>query len=178
METENTFIEGLKLIRLDRFADQRGSFLKVFNADFFSKNNLPADFRESYFSVSKKDTIRGMHFQAPPFEHIKLVYLNQGKIVDVVLDIRKNSKTYGEFFTIDISEENPVAVYIPTGCAHGFLSMEDNTMVTYLQTSVYNKESDQGIKYDSFGLDWKIKNPVISGRDKRFVSFCDFKTMF
>jgi dTDP-4-dehydrorhamnose 3,5-epimerase len=178
MEIENTFIEGLKLIHLNRFNDQRGSFLKVFNAGFIEKENLAADFKESYFSVSAKNVIRGMHFQEPPFEYIKLVYLNQGIILDVILDIRKKSPTYGKFFKIEVSEKNPLAIYIPVGCAHGFLSKLDNTMVTYLQTSVYHSESDKGIKYDSFGMAWDIKNPVISERDNNFTAFPDYKTTF
>lgn len=178
MEIENTFIEGLKLIRLSRHIDPRGSFLKVFNADFLKQNNLSTNIRESYFSVSQKNVIRGMHFQVPPFEHIKMIYLNQGHITDVVLDIRKKSPTYGQFFKIELSEKNSLLVYIPIGCAHGFLSKQDNTMVTYIQTSVYNKESDQGIKYNSFGMDWEGKEHIVSERDNSFVSFRDYNSVF
>jgi dTDP-4-dehydrorhamnose 3,5-epimerase len=178
MKIENTFIEGLKVIRLDRFTDLRGSFLKVFNADFFAENNLDIYFRESYFSVSCKNVIRGMHFQVPPFEHAKLVFLNQGAITDAILDIRKNSPTFGRFFIIEISEDNPAAVYIPVGCAHGFLSKTDHTMVTYLQTTVYNPDTDKGIKYNSFGFDWGVLNPIVSERDINFPEFNDYKTIF
>lgn len=173
-----TFIPGLKLIHLNKFTDARGRFLKVFNKDFFAENNLESNFKESYYSISTKNVIRGMHFQLPPAEHTKLVYLNQGKILDVVLDIRKSSPTFGQHFLIELNTKNPILIYIPIGCAHGFLSMEDHTMVTYLQTSVYNKECDAGILWNSFGMEWKIEKPIISERDNSFIKFETFNTPF
>lgn len=173
MEIENTFIQGLKLIHLNQFADNRGKFQKVFNSDFFEKNGLATNFKESYYSISSQNVIRGMHFQISPFEHTKLVYVNQGAIVDVVVDIRKSSPTYGKFFRIQIDDKHPVLVYIPVGCAHGFLSLEDHTMVTYLQTSVYSPECDKGILYNSFGMDWGVEAPVISERDSLFPCYSD-----
>lgn len=168
MEIEQTFIPGLKLIRLKEFKDNRGSFIKVFNEEFYSENGLETDFKESYYSISAKNVIRGMHFQIPPYEHTKLVYLNQGKIIDVVLDIRKSSPTFGQHFSIELNTEKPILIYIPVGCAHGFLSLEDNTMVTYFQTTVYNTACDKGIKYNSFGVNWTVENPIISERDLSF----------
>ncbi len=173
MEIESTFIQGLKLIHLKKFKDQRGSFIKIFNSDFFKVNGLETAFKESYYSISSKNVIRGMHFQVPPEEHIKLVYLNAGRMLDVVLDIRKTSATYGQYFSIELNTETPVLLYIPVGCAHGFLSLEDNVMVTYLQTSCYNNICDKGIKYNSFGMDWKVWNPIISERDSNFPDFLD-----
>lgn len=178
MHIEQTFIPGLKLIHLNEFKDNRGSFIKVFNADFFAENGLETNFKESYYSISAKNVIRGMHFQTPPAEHTKLVYLNQGKILDVVLDIRKASPTYGQHFSIELNTENPILIYIPIGCAHGFLSLEDHTMVTYLQTSCYDKECDAGISWNSFGMEWKIKNPIISERDNSFIKFETYNSQF
>lgn len=178
MEIEDTFIPGLKLIHLNKFTDTRGSFLKVFNQDFFAKNGLETSFKESYFSVSHKNVIRGMHFQLPPYEHTKLVWLNQGKILDVVLDIRKASKTFGQHLSIQMNTDKPILIYIPAGCAHGFLSLEDNSMVSYMQTSVYNKDCDTGILWNSFGMDWKIENPIVSDRDNSFIKFEAFNTPF
>lgn len=178
MKIENTFIEGLKLIYLNKFEDNRGSFLKIFNNDFFKDNGLRTDFKESYFSVSKKDVIRGMHFQVPPCENVKLVYLNQGKITDVVLDIRKKSDTYGKYFSIELSEDNPVLIYIPLGCAHGFKSLQNYSIVSYIQTSVYNKVCDNGILWNSFGMDWGVENPVLSERDSAFPHFSETDNIF
>jgi len=178
MKIENTYIDGLKLIHLSRFEDSRGSFIKVFNKEFFRLNKLATDFKESYFSVSQKNVIRGMHFQVPPYEHTKLVYLSQGGVIDVILDIRKSSPTFGQYLTIELTGSNPIALYIPVGCAHGYLSIQDNTIVSYLQTSVYNRDCDHGIKWDSFGMDWGVTAPIVSKRDMEFVKFNDYATKF
>ncbi|MCK9401172.1 MAG: dTDP-4-dehydrorhamnose 3,5-epimerase family protein [Bacteroidales bacterium] len=173
MYIENTPIPGLKLIHLKEFKDNRGSFIKVFNEDFFAENGLKTNFKESYYSISHKNVIRGMHFQIPPAEHTKLVYVNQGSIIDVVLDIRKSSPTFGQHFFIELNTENPILIYIPVGIAHGFFSLDDHTMVTYLQTSCYNNACDKGIKYNSFGMDWGIVNPIMNERDLSFPDFAD-----
>lgn len=171
MEIEQTFVPGLKIIHLKEFKDNRGSFIKVFNHDFFAENGLETNYKESYYSISAKNVIRGMHFQIPPFEHTKLVYLNQGNIIDVILDIRKSSPTFGQHFSIELNTENPILIYIPIGCAHGFLSLKENSIVTYLQTSCYNNAYDKGIKYNSFGMNWQIENPIMSERDLSFPDF-------
>lgn len=171
MIIEDTYIKGLKLIHLKEFKDLRGGFIKVFNEKFFEENGLETNFKESYYSISAKDVIRGMHFQTPPAEHNKIVYVNQGSILDVILDIRKYSPTFGQYFKININTKKPILVYIPVGCAHGFLSLEDNTMVTYLQSSCYDSPSDRGIKYDSFGMEWGLENPILSERDIKFPDF-------
>ena len=178
MRIEDTVIEGLKIIHLNKLDDNRGSFTKTYNYDFFIENGLRTDFKESYFSISNKDVIRGMHFQTPPSSHVKGVYVNQGGIIDVVLDIRKESKTFGQHFCIEVSALHPKLIYIPIGCAHGFHSLQDNTIVSYMQTSVYDKDCDQGIKWDSFGMNWQVTRPVISNRDQAFDVFKKFKTPF
>jgi dTDP-4-dehydrorhamnose 3,5-epimerase len=178
MELENTFIDGLKVLHLRKLADSRGAFTKIFNQDFFVANKLTTDFKESYFSVSHKNVVRGMHFQTPPADHTKLVFVNQGSILDVVLDIRKDSGTYGKCFSTNVGDDDPKVIYIPVGCAHGFLSLQDNTIVSYIQTSVYNKECDFGIRWDSFGANWNIDNPIISERDGAFDLFENYKSPF
>ncbi|WP_259070302.1 dTDP-4-dehydrorhamnose 3,5-epimerase family protein [Mucilaginibacter sp. X4EP1] len=178
MEIEKTFIEGLLVIHLNKLSDDRGAFIKTFNNDFSVQHNLVTDFKESYFSVSGVNVVRGMHFQTPSAQHTKLVYINKGNITDVVLDIRKNSATYGRYFTITLSDTQPKLVYIPEGLAHGFLSLQENSIVTYLQTSVYSKDHDHGIKWDSFGFDWGVTNPIISIRDQSFTTLGDFKSPF
>jgi dTDP-4-dehydrorhamnose 3,5-epimerase len=178
MKIKETFITGLKLIHLNEFKDQRGSFIKVFSEGIFLENNLETAFKESYYSISAKNVIRGMHFQVPPAEHIKLLYLNSGRVLDVILDLRKASVTFGQYFSVELTVSNPVLVYIPFGCAHGFLSLENQTMVTYLQTSCYQSEFDKGIHFDSFDFNWPVKNPIISERDKTFSPFNNFKSPF
>lgn len=171
MIIEDTFIQGLKIIHLNKFQDIRGDFIKVFNEDFFLNNGLETNFKESYFSISQKNVIRGMHYQVSPAAHIKLVYLNQGSILDVILDIRKNSKTFGQYLSIFINYHKPILVYIPIDCAHGYKSLENQTIVSYLQTSCYNSACDKGIKYNSFNMNWEIDNPIISHRDLTFPDF-------
>lgn len=166
-----TPIQGLRILEIPSYTDSRGSFTKVFNSDAFFEAGLATDFVESYYSVSASNVIRGMHFQIPPGDHTKLVHVNTGKITDVVLDIRKGSKTFGEYFKIEISSQDNILLYIPVGCAHGFLSMQEDTMVTYLQTSGYCSKLDQGIKYDSFGFNWGIDHPIVSERDLGFQKF-------
>jgi dTDP-4-dehydrorhamnose 3,5-epimerase/CDP-3, 6-dideoxy-D-glycero-D-glycero-4-hexulose-5-epimerase len=178
MKIENTFIKELKVLRPDKIHDARGFFIKTFNEVWFKTNDLVSDFKENYFSVSHKNVIRGMHFQLPPAAHTKLVFLNSGSVIDVVLDLRKNSATFGKHFSINISMDAPAIMYIPVGCAHGFLSLEDNTIVSYLQTSVYDNQFDEGVKWNSFGMNWIINNPIISLRDNAFKDFKNFNSPF
>lgn len=173
-----TDIEGLFILEPKIFKDTRGKFIKTFTDVFFKENKLDINIKETYYSISNKDVIRGMHFQTPPYEHIKLVYVPYGKITDVVLDIRKDSKTYGQYFSIELSSENGKILIIPKGLAHGFKSLEESTNVTYMQTTCYAPNNDGGIRFDSFGYDWEIDKPELSDRDKTFVKFKEFITPF
>ncbi len=178
MEFSKTEISGLYLIKPKKFEDIRGKFIKTFHKETFEAYELNVDFVESYYSVSQQDVIRGMHFQSPPYDHEKLIYVPVGSIMDVILDIRKESPTYGQYVTQKLSAENGYMFYIPKGCAHGFLSLEYDTNVTYMQTSMYAGDHDEGIFYDSFGLDWNVSFPKISKRDESFIEFKDFISPF
>jgi len=136
------------------------------------------EIKKSYYSISQKNVIRGMHFQRPPYDHIKLVFVTSGSILDVVLDIRKDSSTFGKCFSINLKTSDGQILVIPKGLAHGFKSLEDNSIVHYVQTSCYAKDYDDGIRYDSFGLDWECKNPVLSNRDLNFKKFSDYESPF
>lgn len=173
-----TKLSGVFVIEPVSFQDERGSFVKTFNKDLFEKFGLETDFKESFCSVSKKDTIRGMHFHHPPKEHAKLVYVTRGSLLDVVLDLRKNSPTYGKCVTVHLTEENKSMIYISPGFAHGFLSLEDDTTTVYLQTGVYSQEHDDGIHFDSFGMEWQVKNPIVSKRDQSFRTMDTFNSPF
>nr|MCR5289087.1 dTDP-4-dehydrorhamnose 3,5-epimerase [Treponema sp.] len=174
----NTDFDGLKLIETKHFIDDRGYFHKFFSKDEFCNAGLAVDFCEDYYSINKKNVIRGMHFQISPYDHEKLVYVTSGSIIDVCLDIRKKSKTYGKYFSIELKCDKPFAIYIPKGFAHGFVSLENNTCVHYLQTSCYNKDCDCGIKYDSFGFNWGISTPIVSERDLQHPKLKDFESPF
>ncbi len=178
MEIIKTDFEGLYVLQTVNFQDNRGAFQKLFNYVFFKGNNLDGDFKEFYYSVNRKDVIRGMHFQSPPFDHTKVVYVSAGRIKDVVLDIRKSSKTYGKCFSIELDDQQGKYLYIPKGFAHGFCSLEDGSIVNYAQTSCYSKENDCGIDTMSIGYNWDIENPIRSGRDLTFPKLQDFNSPF
>jgi len=174
MKLTETKLTGLKLIQFCNPTDNRGKFVKFYNETAFQVNNFDFDLKEAYYSVSKKGVIRGMHFQIPPMAHKKIVFTSNGKIKDVVLDIRKDSPTFGQTYSIQLTSTDNIAVFIPEGFAHGFLSLTDNTIVNYLQTSKHSHEHDQGILWSSFSFDWEVKNPIISKRDKLLKTFEDY----
>ncbi|UTY33210.1 dTDP-4-dehydrorhamnose 3,5-epimerase family protein [Treponema putidum] len=173
-----TEISGLFVLSNTIFLDERGNFKKVFTKNEFAHLNLEFDFKELYYSINKKNVIRGMHFQSPPHDHIKMVYVTQGTITDVCLDIRKKSKTYGKYFSIELSGEDENYLYIPKGVAHGFAARTDNAIVHYVQTSCYNKEHDCGIHYASFGYNWNVTSPIVSARDKMFPDIQAYEGIF
>ena len=175
MKLIETKLEGVYIIENFHAKDNRGSFTKTYNKEFFEKNNLCGEFEESYYSISKKDVIRGMHFQLPEDDHEKLVYVPKGKIEDVILDIRKNSKTYGKSISIELSSENNRSIYIPKGLAHGFKSLEKDTITVYNVSTVYSPKNDFGINWNTFGHEWEISDPIISDRDNQLITFKEFK---
>ncbi|WP_194774700.1 dTDP-4-dehydrorhamnose 3,5-epimerase family protein [Pararhodonellum marinum] len=170
MEVENTPILDLKIIHLTSFHDLRGVSVKYFSHDFFLENDLETNFKELTYSLSKKNVIRGMHFQMPPHEQIKLISLSHGEIVDVILDYRLHSPSYGKFFSIHLTDALPKVVYVPKGCAHGFLSLKNNTIVNIQLSETYMPDAQGGILYNSFGMDWKVINPNISKKDLTYRS--------
>lgn len=174
MNLINTELEGVYIIENFFSEDVRGSFIKTYHESFFLENNLCTNFRESYFSISKKNVIRGMHFQLPPYDHEKLVYVVQGEVIDVILDLRKTSQTYGKAIQVTLSNLNYRSVYIPKGLAHGFKAKVDNTIMVYNVATTYNKEYDFGIRYDSFNFDWQTDAPVMSLRDQNLITFSQF----
>lgn len=178
MEIIKTGFEGLLVLQTENFQDDRGGFQKLFNYEFFKESGLDCDFKEFYYSVNNKDVIRGMHFQLPPFDHAKLVYVSQGRITDVVVDIRKKSATYGRCYSVELDAKKGKYLYVPKGFAHGFHSLENGTIVNYAQTSCYSKEHDSGVDAMSVGFDWNLEYPIRSGRDLTFVKLTDFNSPF
>ena len=171
-------IEGAFLIENFSAQDERGVFIKTFNSETFERNGLKAQFSESYYSISKQNVIRGMHFQTPPHDHEKLVYVTDGEIIDVILDLRLHSPSYKKYAVVELNAREH-SVYIPRGCAHGFLTLSNEATVIYNVATVYNPGSDHGVRWDSFGYDWTgVTNPVISNRDMAFFPFEEFKSPF
>lgn len=178
MNIKPTKFEDVKIIESNSFSDQRGSFTKVFNDEDFGKMGLHLEFQEIYYSVSQKNVIRGMHFQLPPYEHDKLVHVISGSVIDVVVDLRKDSPHYKEYLAVHLTDCLPTALYIPKGFAHGFKSLEDNTIMLYQVTSGYQPQCDSGIAYDSIGYDWGIEEPILSERDRQFIALDKFESPF
>jgi dTDP-4-dehydrorhamnose 3,5-epimerase len=176
MSIEKTNLEGVFIINNFNALDERGLFVKTFNKSMFQELNIDFEIRESYFSISKKNVIRGMHFQLPPFDHEKLVFVPKGAILDVVVDLRQKSSTYLQHISVELTEQNKKSIYIPKGLAHGFKSLQDYTITVYNVATEYNPTSDAGIHYNSLGFDWQLNNPILSKRDEEFetlVQFCD-----
>ncbi len=178
MKIIKTLFDSVKCIEMPKYDDARGAFIKWFDENTFAENGISVCFKESYFSISDKNVIRGMHFQIPPQDHEKLVCVSYGSVKDVILDIRKGSPTYGKARDIILSADNHLAVFIPRGFAHGFVSLENRTIMNYLVSSVHSPEHDQAIRYDSFDYDWNVKKPVLSERDKGAILFQDFNSLF
>lgn len=177
---ENTNIEGIKIIRPKVFEDNRGFFLEVYNKRELKKGGITTDFVQDNHSKSKKGVLRGLHFQTKHSQG-KLIRVIKGKIYDVVVDIRKNSKTYGKYFGIELSMENRTMLYIPKGFAHGFLTLEDNTEIEYKCDEFYHPQYDSGIMYDDkeLNIDWKleeygIEELILSEKDKKHQSFREY----
>lgn len=171
-------LKDAKLITLPAFADARGTFVKTFHETILKEKGINFVLRESYFSLSKKDVIRGMHFQLPPHHHSKIVFCPQGAILDVIVDLRKSSPTYGQHFAHELSAENHLAYFIPEGFAHGFKSLTDDAITYYLVSSEYSQQHDTGIRYDSIGYGWGVDAPIISERDLSFVNMKEFDSPF
>ncbi len=173
-----SILNGAYIITLPAFYDDRGSFVKTFHDTTLKEHGINFQLKESYFSFSKKDVIRGMHFQLPPHHHAKVVFCPHGAIEDVIVDLRRDSPTYGQYAATVLSAENHKAYYIPKGFAHGFKSLTDDAITYYLVSSEYSKEHDTGVLYNSFGHVWNVENPIISERDLSFPELKDFNSPF
>ena len=180
MEIEHFFIPTIALIKPTVFEDSRGYFFESYNKNMFIEAGIIDDFVQSNQSLSQKGVLRGLHFQNPPFAQSKLVRVIKGAVLDVAVDIRKNSPTYGKHVSLILSEQNKYMLYVPEGFARGFLTLEDNTIFSYKCGNVYNKEAEFGIIWDDkdLGIDWSISSPLLSNKDKLNVSFRDFESPF
>ena len=180
MDVTTTNIEGLLIIKPRVFGDERGYFFESFREDIMKSNGVTSKFVQDNQSMSSKGILRGSHFQKDPFAQGKLVRVIKGSVLDVAVDIRKKSPTYGQHFLIELNEENKTMFYIPPGFAHGFLTLEDDTLFSYKCTNYYNKESEGAIRLNSKSLnvDWGIVNPILSSKDATAPTFDEFQSPF
>ena len=181
MNFNNTEIEGLVLIETKKFHDSRGHFFESYQQDQFRKFiNQDIQFVQENESSSKKNVIRGLHFQKPPFSQGKLVRVPYGKVLDVAVDIRVHSKTYGKYLSVELSAENGLQLWIPEGFAHGFVALDDNSLLSYKCTNYYNKNSEDAIVWNDpqINIDWKVNKPILSDKDESAQNFSTFESPF
>lgn len=180
MIIEKTFIEGLLVIRPKVFQDDRGYFYESYNARGFADAGISSVFVQDNQSLSSRGVLRGLHFQRPPFAQAKLVRVISGSVLDIAVDIRKNSPTYGKHFAIELSGENKTMFYIPEGFAHGFATLEDHTVFTYKCAGYYDKASEDTLLWNdpALGIDWMISEPVLSEKDKTGKLLSDLDSPF
>ena len=180
MEIIKTSIEGLLIIKPNVFNDERGYFFESYNKERLAKEGIAIDFVQDNESKSAKGVLRGLHFQKPPYAQGKLVRVIKGSVMDVAVDLRKDSPTYGKWESVVLNEENKLQFWIPEGFAHGFVTLEDDTIFAYKCTNVYNKESEGSILWNDpdINIEWNIKNPILSEKDKISPLFKNFETPF
>ena len=180
MEFKTTNIEGLVIINPRVFSDDRGYFYESYNKTVFKKNGLDLEFVQDNQSLSQNGVLRGLHFQAPPFEQGKLVRVIQGSVLDIAVDIRPDSPTYGQHHSVLLSGENNTQFWIPPGFAHGFITLKDDTIFSYKCTGPYSKESEGALFWNDpqLNINWGNKNPLVSSKDQEAQLFKHFTSPF
>jgi dTDP-4-dehydrorhamnose 3,5-epimerase len=182
MTIEKTDIQDLIIIKPTVFSDTRGYFFEAFNQEKFHQNGIHYTFIQDNQSFSQKGTLRGLHYQNPPFAQTKLVRVLQGEIIDVAVDLRKDSPTFGKHFSVLLSAENKKQLLVPQGFAHGFSVLSETAVVLYKCDQYYNKESEGGIRFDDSTLevDWGIdlKNAIVSEKDQILPDFANCNSQF
>ena len=180
MEFITTPIPDLLIIQPKIFEDDRGYFYESYSKIAFENYGIFADFVQDNQSLSGKGVLRGLHFQNPPFAQGKLVRAIKGAILDVAVDLRKTSETYGKYFDIELNEKNKKMLWIPPGFAHGFLTLSNETIFSYKCSNVYNKDSEKSIIWNdpTIGINWGLTDPILSEKDKKSNTFKDFQSMF
>lgn len=171
-------LPGCYLIEPIEFSDERGNFVKTFHEEVYRQAGLDFIPTEEFFSYSKKHVLRGLHFQTPPNAHNKMVYCPHGEVLDLFVDLRKSSPTYGHSLKMALSQQNKSILYLPIGIAHGFLALRDNSLMIYKTDHVYAPEHDTGILWRSVGIKLPIDNPLVSARDASFETLQEFDSPF
>ncbi|MHC1707043.1 MAG: dTDP-4-dehydrorhamnose 3,5-epimerase [Bacteroidales bacterium] len=180
MKIEHTDIYDIILIKPKIFQDNRGYFFESFHKEILAQAGIHEEFVQDNQSLSARGIIRGMHFQVPPFAQGKLVRVIKGAVIDVAVDLRKSSPTYGKHIKQELNEENKMMMWIPAGFAHGFLSLEDNTIFHYKCTQYYNKQSEICLRWDDpdLNIQWGDLKPFLSEKDQSGDIFRNFLSPF
>lgn len=179
MQIEQTPLQGLVIITPKVFQDHRGYFMESFHQEKWEEA-LQTHFVQDNESQSLQGVLRGLHFQKPPFAQAKLVRVIQGSVLDVAVDLRKNSPTYGQYFKIMLSAENKKQFFIPEGFAHGFVALEDHTIFSYKCSNYYHPASEGILLWNDkdLNIDWEIQQPITSDRDNNGQAFSSFQSVF
>lgn len=180
LTVEKISIEGPLILKPKIFYDDRGYFYEPYNRDRFVQAGINQEFVQDNQSLSQKGTVRGLHFQAPPFDQGKLVRVVKGAVLDVIVDIRKSSPTYGKTYAVELTESNFVQFWVPPGFAHGFSTLENDTIFQYKCTNYYNKPAEGGIVWNDpdLAINWQTTTPVISVKDAELPLFKNFISPF
>lgn len=181
MDFVETAFEGLYLIKPKVFRDERGFFLEFYSQRPFSERSIDFNFVQDNHSLSvTRGVVRGLHFQRPPHAQAKLVRVTKGAAYDVVVDLRKKSPTFGKWDGFELSGENFRMLFIPRGFAHGFCTLADNTELMYKNDNFYTPSAEGGIRWDdpTLAIDWPVKQPVLSDRDRKLPLFSEFESPF
>ena len=183
MVLQTTFIDDLYIIEPNIFTDERGFFYEFFNqSEFDQLINQKIRFIQDNLAKSQKGVLRGLHFQKPPFAQAKLVSVFKGAVLDVVVDLRKKSKTFGQYFSILLSAENKKQLFIPRGMAHGYLCLEDNTLFFYKIDNIYHPQSESGIHFNDpdLNIDWQydLSQIILSEKDRTLPYLKDLKEFY
>lgn len=168
MKVEKTNLKGLLVIHPDVFTDERGYFLETFSQKAFNELTGCADpFVQDNESFSNQHVLRGLHYQLPPHEQSKLVRVAVGRVLDVAVDLRKSSATFGQHFSIELTGDNKIQLFIPTGFAHGFLTLSESALFVYKCSQYYQRESERSLHWNDpqLAIDWGISQPIVSAKD-------------
>ncbi len=177
MEFIETKLRGAFLIRPKVFQDERGFFLESYSEKVFAEKGIDVHFVQDNHSLSvKKGVLRGLHFQKPPFAQAKLVRVTRGAVYDVIVDLRRNSPTFGQWQEFELTAKNFQMLFIPRGFGHGFCTLEENTEFIYKVDNIYAPEADSGIIWNdpTLKIDWPVENPILSEKDGKLGKFTDF----
>ena len=177
-DVETCALDGVFLRRLDKIGDARGSFVKPFHRPSLAEIGINFEVAEFFYSFSIRGALRGMHFQVPPNDHDKIVCCMDGSVLDVVVDLRRSSPTFGRSVAFDLDCRGPAIVFIPRGCAHGFLTRSETATLAYLVSTAHTPTDDRGVRWDSLGFAWPDAAPIVSDRDKSFPALSEFETPF
>ncbi len=180
MKVTQLQLEGAITIEPTVFSDERGYFFESYNAERYKPYGVPENFLQDNQSFSSQNVLRGLHFQNPPYEQGKLVRVIQGSVLDVIVDIRQKSKTYGEYVSVKLDSINQKMLWIPPGFAHGFVTLEANTIFVYKCTKVYDKASEGGIIWNDpdLNINWGVSNPLVSEKDLDLGLFKNLNSVF